>query len=99
MQAGGLGPRKRPDRGQHPTTRHGIPDVFPCPEGGVHRCCMDRGAGALSPTHVPGYAMRTYSGRPSSSIPCAEKLCDRPGSSAVVYMVRLISLAENGERV
>src|SRR5215208_1228324 len=26
------------------------------------------GAGALSPTRVPGYAMRTYSGRPSSSI-------------------------------
>src|SRR3954469_24338986 len=32
---------QRPDRWQHPTTRHGIPDVFPCPEGGVHRCCMD----------------------------------------------------------
>src|SRR3954464_13376269 len=29
---------------------------------------MDRGAGALSPSRVPGYAMRTYSGRPSSSI-------------------------------
>src|SRR5215212_171636 len=28
---------QRPDRWQHPTTRHGIPDVFPCPEGGVHR--------------------------------------------------------------
>ena len=27
-----------------------------------------RGAGALSPTRVPGCAMRTYSGRPSSSI-------------------------------
>ena len=26
------------------------------------------GVGALSPTRVPGYAMRTYSGRPSSSI-------------------------------
>jgi hypothetical protein len=26
------------------------------------------GAGALSPTCVPGYAMRTYSGRPRSSI-------------------------------
>src|SRR5829696_8840452 len=26
------------------------------------------GAGALSPTRVPGHAMRTYSGRPSSSI-------------------------------
>src|SRR3954464_4330286 len=26
------------------------------------------GTGALSPTRVPGYAMRTYSGRPSSSI-------------------------------
>src|SRR4051794_25156888 len=45
MQAGGLWPRKRPDRWQHPTTRHGIPDVFPCPEGGVHRCCTDRPAG------------------------------------------------------
>ena len=33
---------KRPDRWQHPTTRHGNPDVFPCPEGGVHRCCTDR---------------------------------------------------------
>src|ERR671912_6088 len=37
MQAGGPWPRKRPDRWQHPTTRHGDPDVFPCPEGGVHR--------------------------------------------------------------
>ena len=36
---------QRPDRWQHPTTRHGIPDVFPCPEGGVHRCCMDRRCG------------------------------------------------------
>ena len=26
------------------------------------------GVGALSPTRVPGHAMRTYSGRPSSSI-------------------------------
>src|SRR3954452_11404161 len=26
------------------------------------------GVGALSPTRVPGYARRTYSGRPSSSI-------------------------------
>jgi hypothetical protein len=26
------------------------------------------GVGALNPTRVPGYAMRTYSGRPSSSI-------------------------------
>jgi hypothetical protein len=26
------------------------------------------GVGALSPTRVPGYAMRTYFGRPSSSI-------------------------------
>src|SRR4051794_34154527 len=34
-------PRKRPDRWQHPTTRYGDPEVFPCPEGGVHRCCMD----------------------------------------------------------
>src|SRR3954453_11020670 len=34
MQAGRPWPRKRPDRWQHPTTRHGIPDVFPCPEGG-----------------------------------------------------------------
>src|SRR5215208_5085536 len=41
MQAGGLWPRKRPDRWQHPTTRRGIPDVFPCPEGGVHRWCTD----------------------------------------------------------
>src|SRR5215217_6948457 len=41
MQAGGPWPCERPDRWQHPTTRHGNPDVFPCPEGGVHRCCMD----------------------------------------------------------
>src|SRR3954462_13823744 len=48
MQAGGPWPRKRPDRWQHPTTRHGIPDVFPCPEGGVHRCCTDRPVGVGS---------------------------------------------------
>src|SRR3954468_16157233 len=46
MQAGGRWPRKRPDRWQHPTTRHGIPDVFPRPEGGVHRCCTDRPSAA-----------------------------------------------------
>src|SRR4051794_15452600 len=31
-------------------------------------CCMDRGCGRTAPTHVQDYAMRTYSGRPSSSI-------------------------------
>src|SRR3954471_13412414 len=54
MQAGGLWPRKRPDRWQHPTTRHGIPDVFPCPEGGVHRCCMDRWCGRTEPDPCSG---------------------------------------------
>src|SRR4051812_29322651 len=40
---------QRPDRWQHPTTRHGIPDVFPCPEGGVHRCCTElHGSGRLA---------------------------------------------------
>ena len=42
MQAGGPWPRNRPDRWQHPTTRHGDPEVFPCPEGGVHRWFKDR---------------------------------------------------------
>src|SRR3954464_8521918 len=45
---------QRPDRWQHPTTRHGIPDVFPCPEGGVHRCCMDRGYGRTEPDPCSG---------------------------------------------
>src|SRR3954454_7662024 len=31
-------------------------------------CCMDRECGRTGPTRVPGYAMRTYSGRPRSSI-------------------------------
>src|SRR3954451_3534088 len=45
---------QRPDRWQHPTTRHGIPDVFPCPEGGVHRCCMDPASGAAGRADVGG---------------------------------------------
>src|SRR3954449_11237767 len=31
-----------------------IPDVFPCPEGGVHRCCMDRGCGRTEPDPCSG---------------------------------------------
>jgi hypothetical protein len=34
----------------------------------LHLVAWISGAGALSPTRVPGYAMRTYSRRPSSSI-------------------------------
>ena len=34
----------------------------------IHLVAWIGGAGALSPTRVPGYAMRTYSGRPKSSI-------------------------------
>src|SRR3954449_114007 len=45
---------QRPDRWQHPTTRHGIPDVFPCPEGGVHRCCTDRRCGRTEPDPCSG---------------------------------------------
>src|SRR6185437_7547018 len=38
MQArGGSLPQQRPDRWQHPTTRHTVPEVSPCPDGGVHR--------------------------------------------------------------
>src|SRR3954453_15395125 len=41
-----------------------------------------RGAGALSPTRVPGYAMRTYSGRPRSNIRFSTStemaMCGRP---------------------
>src|SRR4051812_30402016 len=33
-----------------------------------HLIAWIEGTGALSPTRVPGYAMRTYCGRPSSSI-------------------------------
>jgi hypothetical protein len=55
-------------------------------------CCMDRRCGALSPTRVPGHAMRTYSGRPSSSIrfstsaamatslACCPSVCERSPS-------------------
>ena len=32
---------------------HG-PDVFPCPEGGVHRCCMDRRCGRTEPDPCSG---------------------------------------------
>ena len=52
MQAGGRWPRKRPDRWQHPTTRHGIPDVFPCPEGGVHRWLLDYATAGISAPYV-----------------------------------------------
>src|SRR3954468_24246358 len=34
----------------------------------LHRVAWIGGAGALSPTRVPGYTIRTYSGRPSFSI-------------------------------
>src|SRR3954452_13965023 len=67
MQAGGPWPRKRPDRWQHPTTRHGIPDVFPCPEGGVHRCCTDRRDRRNKFGFVSPDAIRTEIGRPRAS--------------------------------
>src|SRR3954451_9338691 len=50
------------------------------------------GVGALGPTRIPGYAMRTYSGRPSSSIrfrtsaamatsiACRPSVCERSSS-------------------
>ena len=55
----------------------------------VNRIAWVGGVGALSPTRVLGYAMRTYSGRPSSSIrfstlaaiatsvACRPSVCDR----------------------
>src|SRR4051794_10908595 len=43
-------------------------EVSPCPEGGVHRCCMDRRCGRTTPYPVWGHAMRTDSGRPRSSM-------------------------------
>src|SRR5215213_8263007 len=46
---------------------HG-PEIFLEPNGSTcsrcHLVAWIGGVGALSPTHVPGYAMRTYSGRP-----------------------------------
>src|SRR4051794_10781688 len=36
--------------------------------GPCHLVARIGGAGALSPTHVPGYAMRTYFGRPGPNI-------------------------------
>src|SRR3954470_8318382 len=52
-------------------------------------CCMGGGVGALIPTRVPGYAVRTYSGRPRSnirfrmlvamaiSVACRPSVCER----------------------
>src|SRR3954462_8252701 len=50
-----------PDPAYHPD--HGEPAV-------QHRtpCCMDRGCGRTEPDPCSGHAMRTYFGRPSSSI-------------------------------
>src|SRR3954471_11875234 len=48
----------------------------------AHLVAWIGGTGALSPTCVPGYAMRTYFGRPSSSIrfstSTAMAMCGRP---------------------
>src|SRR3954467_11873138 len=51
---GGSLPHQRPDRWQHPTTRHDSPEVSPCPEGGVHRWCTDQGWGRNDPYPVLG---------------------------------------------
>src|SRR4051812_27356040 len=45
-----------------------IAERFLAQAGEMHLVAWIGGTGALSPTHVPGYAMRTYSGRPRSSI-------------------------------
>src|SRR4051812_38293034 len=51
-----------------PHWNHRIPALRKQPSGFLrHLVAWIGGVGALSPTGVPGYAMRTYSGRPSSA--------------------------------
>ena len=65
---------------------HSVPGPVPVSAPGNRARCRlvawIGGAGALRPIHVPGHAMRTYSGRPSSSIrfstPTAMAMCGRP---------------------
>src|SRR3954453_11652467 len=54
--------------GNMPGSRHyrRLAPVLRLPE--VHRCCMDRRCGRTEPDPCLGYEMRTYSGRPRSSI-------------------------------
>jgi hypothetical protein len=56
-------PPRRPGAVGRPRTKGArLPTLSEAP------CCMGRRCGALSPTRVPGHAMRTYSGRPRSSM-------------------------------
>ena len=64
-------PHQRPDRWQHPTTRHNDPNVFPCPKGGVHRWCMNENRGKaflrISRTRRSHCAVTETGGMPGGS--------------------------------